>query len=345
MQDNSINLNENLPQQICIDDEFAALIPPLSNDEFTRLEQSILHEGCRDPIIIWGNIIVDGHNRYKICSIHKIPYSTRPIEFSDRNSAMLWMLQNQLARRNLNDFQRIELVRKFEAAVKAQAKERQLSELKQNQDTVRENFPTRGRASDELGNLAGVSRKTYEHATAVLDSAPEEVIQAARNQELSINSAYEVTKLPQEQQDEISLRIQQGEIPRKVLSDIKQKSKVASTSTTLCIQEYEDIINGSRQFDELSDNYTLFNTYQHCKRIGSSLLNFDNAIFEYDVTPIVHTLRRAGISQFTISGCFSRIIFRLADFNTLGFKVQDIINVDTLHSGNVPAILLRDVKQ
>lgn len=341
MQDNSINLNENLPQQICIDDEFAALIPPLSNDEFTRLELSIINEGCRDPIIIWGNIIVDGHNRYKICSIHNIPYSIRHMEFDDRFEAMLWMLQNQLARRNLNDFQRIELVRKFEDTVKAQAEQRMLA----GKAAPVGNLPQGSKSRDELGKLAGVSGKTYEHATAVLDNAPDNVIQAARNHELSINSAYEVTKLPQAQQDEISLRIQQGETPRKVLSEIKQKNNVASNSTTLCIQEYEDILNGFRQFDELSDNYTLFNAYEHSKRIGSSLLNFDNGIFEHDITPIVDSLRKAGISQFSISGCFSRIIFRLADFNALGFKVQDIINVDTLHSGNVPAILLRDTKQ
>ena len=255
------------------------------------------------------------------------------------------MLQNQLARRNLNDFQRIELVRKFEAAVKAQARERKLSELQQNHDTVRENFPTRGRASDELGKLAAVSRKTYEHATAILDNAPEEIIQAARNQELSINSAYEVTKLPQEQQYEISLRIQQGEFPRKVLSDIKQKSKVASTSTTLYIQQYEDILNGSRQFEELSDNHTLFNAYKYCKHSGASMLDFEDGILERDVKTIVDTLRRASISAFTISGCFARIIFRLADFNALGFKVQDVVTVNAQHSGSVPAILLHDTKQ
>ena len=53
--------------ELQIDDEFASLIPPLTADELSRLEQSIIKEGCREAIITWNNIIVDGHNRYHIC--------------------------------------------------------------------------------------------------------------------------------------------------------------------------------------------------------------------------------------------------------------------------------------
>ena len=42
--------------EIIIDEELAGLIPPLTEDEYSRLEQSILDEGCRDAIILWGNI-------------------------------------------------------------------------------------------------------------------------------------------------------------------------------------------------------------------------------------------------------------------------------------------------
>ena len=218
------NIEERLSHELIIDAEFQALIPPLTQDEFAGLEASILAEGCRDALIVWGNIIIDGHNRYKICETHNIPYKTKSIDFGSRDEVKLWMLQNQLARRNLNDFQRVELVRKYEEAVKAQAKERQLSGLVQNASAVREIFH-KGRATDELGDIAGVSRKTYEHAAAVLNNAAEEVIQAARNQELSIDAAYQVTKLPQEAQQEVSERIRDGEKPRDVVSEVKKHYK------------------------------------------------------------------------------------------------------------------------
>ena len=210
-----------------IDEEFKQLIPPLTEEEYKGLEASIISEGCRDALIVWGDILIDGHNRYKICSSHNIPFQTIQKNFNTRDEALLWIMSNQLSRRNLSDLQRIELVRKCEDAVKAQAKERQVARLIQNENTVRENLPEREqegkRATDELGAMAGVSRKTYEHATEVLDKAPEPIVEAARNKELSINAAYEVTQMPQEQQDEIAERIEQGEKPKAVVNEVKKR--------------------------------------------------------------------------------------------------------------------------
>lgn len=56
--------------------------------------------------------------------------------------------------------------------------------------------------------MAGVGRTTYKQATTILDKAPEPVIEATRKKELSINAAYQVTKLPEEKQAEISTRIE-----------------------------------------------------------------------------------------------------------------------------------------
>ena len=214
------NLHERLTHELVIDNEFQALIPPLTPDEFAGLEASIISEGCRDALIIWGNIIIDGHNRYKICTIHNIPYRTESKDFASRDEAILWILQNQLARRNLNDFQRIEIVRKLEDTVKAHAKQRMLAGKSDPSNKL-----GRGRATDELGRLAGVSHNTYEHAIIVLDNAPEKVIQAVRNNEISINSALEVTKLPQEIQQDISRNIAQGKSPRKVINEAKKQLK------------------------------------------------------------------------------------------------------------------------
>ena len=206
--------------EIIIDEELSGLIPPLTEDEFSRLEQSILDEGCRDAIILWGNIIIDGHNRYRICTKHNLPFTTLQKEFATKDEAKLWMLQNQLSRRNLSDLARVEMVRKCEEAVKAQAGKRMLAGkadpcLKLG----------KGRATEELGKLAGVSHNTYEHATAVLDKAPEPVIEATRKKELSINAAYQVTKMPEEQQAEISKRIEQGEPAKAVISDVQSRIK------------------------------------------------------------------------------------------------------------------------
>ena len=76
-----------------IDPEFQALIPPLSDDEFAALELSIMTEGCRDAIVVWqhdgDDIIVDGHNRYAICTAAGLPYKTVTRDFSSRSEVML----------------------------------------------------------------------------------------------------------------------------------------------------------------------------------------------------------------------------------------------------------------
>ena len=205
-----------------IDKEFADLIPPLTEEEYKGLEQSILSEGCRDALVVWNNTLVDGHNRYKICTEHNIAYLTVTKDFEDRNAAMLWMMNNQLSRRNLNDFQRVEIVRKCENAVKAQAEKRMLAG---KSDPMPKS--AQGTSRDILANMAGVGHSTYEHAATVIDKAPEAVTNAVRKNELSINAGYEVTKMKPEQQNEISQRIKQGEKPKDVVADVRTRSGIS----------------------------------------------------------------------------------------------------------------------
>ena len=92
-----------------IDPEFKSLIPPLTTDEYSQLEQNILAHGCRDPIALWRDKIVDGHNRFEICTKHGTPFKTVKLRFPGREAVKLWILDNQLGRRNLSDATRIEL--------------------------------------------------------------------------------------------------------------------------------------------------------------------------------------------------------------------------------------------
>lgn len=215
---------------ISIDTEFKNLIPPLTADEYAGLEESILREGCRDAIVLWGETIIDGHNRYEICTKHGIYFRTVQKEFEDRNAAKLWMMQNQLARRNLNDFQRIEITHKCEDAVKAKARERMEEGRNQYTDSPKEKIPEGKQARDELGKMAGVSGKTYEHAVTVLETAPAPVVEATRRNDISINAAYQVTKMEPEQQEEISARIEHGETPKAVIAEIQKRPHVAFNS-------------------------------------------------------------------------------------------------------------------
>ena len=110
---------------ITVDSEFQSLIPPLSEDEFARLEKSIIAEGVRDPIITWGGVIVDGHNRHAICEKHGIDCPSRDREFESRDAAKLFIISNQLSRRNLPVAAIGDLKLEEKEIVAKQAKERQ----------------------------------------------------------------------------------------------------------------------------------------------------------------------------------------------------------------------------
>lgn len=86
-----------------IDREFASLIPPLSEDELAHLEASLIANGCREPIIVWKghDILLDGHNRLRLCKKHDIKYRATEIDLPDREAAKDYIRKNQFARRNL----------------------------------------------------------------------------------------------------------------------------------------------------------------------------------------------------------------------------------------------------
>lgn len=171
-----------------IDPEFEALIPSLSSEELTMLEESIVANGCETPLIVWDNIIVDGHNRYAICQKHSIPFAVEEKQFNSREAVMLWMLRNQLGRRNLNNYQRSELVLKLEPLMSLEAKLRK----GQRTDLGQKFAPgsTAGRTSNKLANLAGVSHDTIKKVKKLNESADEETKGKLRRGEVTVNKAY-----------------------------------------------------------------------------------------------------------------------------------------------------------
>jgi len=100
-------------KELVVDEEFKKLIPPLSDEEYRILEECIVEEGCRDPLVLWGNVILDGHNRYDICMRRGLIFKTVEKNFDDRDDAMVWIIKNQFGRRNLTDGWKLELKARY----------------------------------------------------------------------------------------------------------------------------------------------------------------------------------------------------------------------------------------
>ena len=175
---------------LTVDPEFRDLIPPLNEEELKLLEESLVADGCESPLIVWNGVIIDGHNRYAICRKHDIPFSIQEKNFDTREEVMLWMLRNQLGRRNLNNYQRVELVLKFEPLVKSAAEQRMLAGKVANPVPTLAQGQTKGKTRDHLSEAAGVSHGTFAKAKKLVQSADEETKRELRAGKVTVNRAY-----------------------------------------------------------------------------------------------------------------------------------------------------------
>jgi len=169
-----------------IDDEFKALIYPLTDAEKQMLEQSILSEGCRDPLIVWNGILLDGHHRLEICNRHGIGFETKEIELEDRTDAEIWIIRNQLARRNLNKYQYVTLTLKLEPMIAAKAKEKLKTHTKQGYQKSDKAVHT----NKELAKIADVSHDTVYKVKKIDEKATDKEKEALIKGEKSINAVY-----------------------------------------------------------------------------------------------------------------------------------------------------------
>ena len=174
--------------QITIDLEFKALIPPLTLSEFASLEASILAEGCRDPLVLWDGLLLDGHNRYRICSKHHFPFHTTSISLSNRDEAKKWIFKNALSRRNLTLFSKVVVCLRLEALLRDGAK--------RNLGWRKNAFQTSGKATTpvhvdkELAKLAGCSHDTISKVRLIRQKATAKQIESLTNGRASINRIY-----------------------------------------------------------------------------------------------------------------------------------------------------------
>ena len=174
-----------------IDQEYKALIPPLSAEEFAQLEANILRDGCLHPIVTWEETIIDGHNRYAICKKHDLPFKIITMEFDDRDAAMDWMDTNQLGRRNLSpvDF-KLALGRRYNRSKKQGA--RTDITLDQN-DTKSEPINTAAKLATQHGVSEATVKRAGKLAEAV-EAHPE--IKEAINNGKSIKEAMKEHEEP-----------------------------------------------------------------------------------------------------------------------------------------------------
>ena len=169
-----------------INGRFAAVAPPLKDNERAILTESILENGCFSPLIVWNGVIVDGHQRYSICREYGIPFDIEEMDFESENEALVWIIKNNLGRRNLTKFQKVEMVLPFEKELKAEAKKRQMRGVRLYENGNVRHMDTR----DALAEMAGVSHGVIDQVKYILEHGDFETLQAVRNGGITVYKAY-----------------------------------------------------------------------------------------------------------------------------------------------------------
>ena len=195
--------------QIQINDMLRSYIDPLTEAEYAALERSILAEGCRDALVLWNDVLVDGHNRYSICQRHSIPFKVIQNEsFHSMEDVMLWMIDNHLGRRSVSDFQRGVLAlrkkdimdaRSAELAARTAAEDASIAPPEPDQDGAP--APAKVRTSrEDIARAARLSSNTISQIEKIQKTAAPELVEAVRAGTISINAAATVASLPEAEQ-------------------------------------------------------------------------------------------------------------------------------------------------
>ncbi|MGE5417443.1 MAG: hypothetical protein ACM3UZ_11970 [Acidobacteriota bacterium] len=205
--------------ELKIDTGFKRLIAPLDAEELKQLEQNIIRDGCREPICVWNNTILDGHNRYEICTRLQIPFMIQQIFLENREEAVVWICANQLSRHSITEETRRYLIGKRYEMEKILGAHNAAGTNHHTKKEVRAKMlpeppfgVTAGRTRERLGeeyNISHASILSYEKYAQALDAlsrvVPELVPKILSSEvKISLENTIELSRLSNQDTKQLS---------------------------------------------------------------------------------------------------------------------------------------------
>lgn len=248
---------------IIIDEEFENLIPPLSADEYSQLEENCMKEGIRDALIVWetpngSKVLVDGHNRFRIAARHGLHWNEKTMQFKGRDEARAWIIRNQFGRRNLSAYDRSVLALKLKPIIAGQAKERQTLGLKSDEG---------GRTDEALGKIAGVGKDTIHKVEAIEKSNDEKLKEQVRSGDVSINQGYRIVKGIEDKH------------PAKAMQEFVEKKKEKHRD----FKEKKTVGLDEIKADKDTKRFLAMDVYTKLMRMGKQITDISLAIADGDI--------------------------------------------------------------
>jgi ParB-like chromosome segregation protein Spo0J len=198
----------------------------MSEEEFSELKASIQSEGQHYSIIVNEDLeVLDGHHRFRACTELGIEPDFEVRKFDDKLIEKKFVIEANLRRRHLNNFQLVELAVPLLEIEKALAKKRQAKGGKNGRNEQLGLAPDdtepeiKAKATELVAKKAGVSTRTFERGKKILEKASEDDKQRLREGKASIAKVYQEitsTENPQSEKDLAEQPLPKQESPLEV---------------------------------------------------------------------------------------------------------------------------------
>jgi len=185
---------------LSLNPEYDKLLPRMSSEEFAELKTSIETEGQHYPIIVNEDLqVLDGHHRFRACNELGIEPDFEVKRFEDKLLEKKFVIEANLRRRHLNNFQLVELAVPLLEIEKSLAKKRQSQGGKNGRkmqlgivsDDAAPEPEFKAKATEIVAKKAGVSTRTFERGKKIIENASEDEKQKLREGKLSISKVYQ----------------------------------------------------------------------------------------------------------------------------------------------------------
>ena len=220
--------------------EMEQLLPPLSAEQFSALEGDILENGCYTPIIVNEDmVIVDGHNRFRFCEKHGLPFKMLVFSFQDLLETKQWALDTQKGRRNLDKWELGKIALKLKPEIEARAQinmsagggDHKSADAKSglvNSSNPISPVDTR----KEMAQAVGIGEQTMGRIAQLSENAPQALKDALESKKVSVNRGWKILKavqqMPPEEQDYAVVEMLAAvEEINQMDAEIERKSKIA----------------------------------------------------------------------------------------------------------------------
>ena len=260
--------------------EMEQLLPPLSVEQFSALERDVLENGCYAPIIVNESMeIVDGHNRFRICEKHGLPFKMMVFSFADLLEAKQWAVETQRNRRNLSMWELGQIALKLKPDLELAAKNNQglRADLSVNSSKSYEPVDTR----KAMAHTVGIGEQSMGRIAQLTENAPQTLKKALDSKAISINRAWEIMKtvqqMPPETQDDLAVEMLSAVREVEQLdAEAERRGKTAklfckvyekAVLLTPTVENVRDWVTGTRMRpdeieDSIKESYELAQTIQ-----------------------------------------------------------------------------------